>query len=86
MRAWISAPRFYCERRGDIEALLEAVVHFRALFDEVPEVEEAKQEALPAQHLVFRRSPSVAISRGGWAMISRRRWAVDRDRWSRSFH
>ena len=37
---------------ADTEELRQAVVHFRALFDELLEVKEATQEALPEEQLV----------------------------------
>jgi pyridoxal biosynthesis lyase PdxS len=39
------------DKRGeaDTEELRKAVVHYRALFDELLEVREAKQEAMPAE-------------------------------------
>jgi hypothetical protein len=41
------------EERGvaDTEELRQAVVHYRALFDELLEVKEAKQEAMPLKQM-----------------------------------
>lgn len=38
---------------ADTEELRQAVVHYRALFDELLEVRVAKQEAIPATHLAL---------------------------------
>ena len=41
------------DKRGeaDTEALRKAVVHYRALFDELLEVRDVKQEVVPARHM-----------------------------------